>query len=727
MPVVNNILTQARLYMPEENIRLIKKAYDYAVKTYADNPARLSGKPYITHPLAVAHILVSLRLDAPTIISGLLHKVLRGTPPRSSEAELRDLFGPEVASIVHGATKIDDIQFKSRLDYKAENVKKMLLAISADIRVLLVKLADHLHDIQTLEYVPAARQQELARDSMDLYAPLASRLGLDLVKRELEDAAFRYLYPEQYAELNEKIQMSLPEREKFVEEIKTILTAKISAQGIKNFRVLGRPKHLYSIYRKLVVQNISVDKVYDKVAFRVIVQEVGECYEVMGIVHSLWQPVASRFKDFISSPKANLYQSLHTSVIGPHGDFMEIQIRTEKMDEIANDGIAAHWAYKEGAAISQKDAHMFQWLKQLVQSLQEVDDAREFLDTVRDELDYSTVYALTPNGDVKELPSGSSPLDFAYSIHTDVGHHCVGAKIDGRIVPLKYTIQNGDVIEIITSPHQHPNQGWLALSKTSRARSRIRHWLKQEEKNRFLEDGRDICERELRRHNLSIKRLIKTGHLHNLLKKFNSHHLDDLLRRVGNGEITVAQLTGAFEPPELKAEKADIADLTTGCLPVGARKKAKSRQGGDHSLVKIDGIDNMMTKISNCCMPMPGDEIVGFITSGRGVSVHKAGCRNFLATDPQRHVAVEWAADSHQALKSRIQIMAHNSKGLLVNLCNVINNSDGAQIMDVEAHTSKNSGQAHIGIVVNVSGRRQLNAILQQIRQMEDVLEAERG
>ncbi len=713
--------------MPPEHQRLIEKSYDYALEVYKDNPRRMSGDPYITHPLAVAYILSSMHLDVHTVISGLLHKVLRGVPPKSSDTELAKLFGDDVASIVRGATKINDIQFKSKLDYKAENVKKMLLAISSDIRVLLVKLADHLHDMQTLAYVPPARQRELSQDTMDLYAPMASRLGIDRIKRELEDSAFRYLYPENFNELNDKIEMSLAERENFVEKIKTVLRQKIEEHNIPKFTVLGRPKHLYSIYRKLVAQNISVDKVYDKVAFRVIVQEISECYEVMGIVHSLWQPIASRFKDFISSPKANLYQSLHTSVIGPHGDFMEIQIRTEKMDEIANDGIAAHWAYKEGADISQRDARLFQWLKQLVHSLREVDDAREFLDTVRNELDYSEVYALTPNGDVKELPTGSTPLDFAFAIHTEVGNHCIGAKIDGRIVPLKYKIQHGDVIEIITSPNQHPNQGWLHMVKTSRAKSRIRHWLKQEEQDRCLEAGREICERELHKYNLSIKRLIKTGHLKNILKELSCNTLDDLLCRVGGGDISLPTITGALEPPEIKAGKEDplekLNQITGQNKTADKGQKSRKRKGG---LVKIDGIDDMLVKISNCCMPMPGDDIAGFVTSGRGVSVHKAECPNLLSSDPNRRVAVEWVTEDAGVHKTRLQITASDSKGLLVSLCNLIN-SDNADILDVEAHTSKKTGMASINLVISVKNKQQLATIIRKIQQLDGILEARRG
>lgn len=702
---------------------MLRKAYDYAVEVYGTHSDRRSGDPYISHPLAVAQVLASMQLDIHTVIAGLLHKALRGRPTEAEE-ELGELFGQDVARIVSGATKIDGIQFISRLDYKAENVKKMLLAMSADIRVLLVKLADHLHDMQTVSFVDPARQRELAQDTRDLYAPLASRLGIDWIKRELEDLSFQYLNPVEYAALSAQIETSLQDRQAFVEKIKRIMDDNLRAHGLKDFVILGRPKHLYSIYRKLIAQNISIDKVYDKVAFRVIVQEVSECYEVLGIVHALWKPIASRFKDFISAPKANLYQSLHTSVIGPHGDFMEIQIRTRDMDDVANDGIAAHWAYKEGSSISQKDARLFHWLKQLVQSLQEVHDSREFLDAVKMELDHAEVYALTPNGDVKELPAGSTPLDFAYSIHTQIGHHCTGAKINGRIVPLKYEIQNGDVVEVITSPSQHPNQGWLSLVKTSRARGRIRHWLNQEEQERFLATGREICERELRKYDLSLKRLVKFGELRTICKKLSCNTLEDLLRRTGSGKITIQALTEAFAPLEEKEEPPRQEELGRVLeLPVQL-KVAKPRRPGQ-SVVRIDGIDNVLVKISNCCLPMPGDAIGGFITSGRGVSVHKAECRNYLDSDPNRRVSVRWEVADSGSHKAKIQVIAQNSKGLLVAICNQVS-SENAEILDVEAHSSKTSIQATIDLVLEVTDREHLSVILQRLMHVRGVLDARR-
>ncbi len=723
MHPIDEIIALVNEYMPEKNGKLLKKAYDYALVVYDKHADRLSGDAYISHPLAVARILAHMRLDIHTVIAGLLHKALRGRP-KAAEEEMAELFGPEVARIVSGATKINDIQFQSRLDYKAENVKKMLLAMSTDIRVLLVKLADHLHDMQTAAFVDPARQRELAQDTRDLYAPLASRLGIDWIKRELEDLAFQYLNPEAYGALSSQIETSLQERQHFVDEIRRILAEKLRENGLKGFTILGRPKHLYSIYRKLIAQNISIDKVYDKVAFRVIVGTVGECYEVMGIVHALWKPIASRFKDFISTPKANLYQSLHTSVVGPHGDFMEIQIRTKEMDEVANDGIAAHWAYKEGSAISQKDARLFHWLKQLVQSLQEVDDSREFLAAVKMELDHSEVYALTPNGDVKELPSGSTPLDFAYSIHTELGNRCTGAKINGRIVPLKYEIQNGDVVEVITSPGQHPNQGWLALVKTSRAKGRIRHWLMQEEQERHLAAGREICERELKKHNLSLKRIVKSGDVREILKKLGCNSLEDLLRKVGSGRVTIQALTDIFQSFEDKEEKGkapeEIRAIEQQVLPVKIAKPRKASQ----SIVKIDGIDNVLVKISNCCLPMPGDAIGGFITAGRGVSVHKTECRNLLASDPNRRVPVRWTEDAGNH-KAKIRVIAQNSKGLLVSICNQVT-AENAEILDVEAHSSKTSIEATIDLVLEVADKEHLDVIVQRLMHVKGVLKARR-
>ncbi len=705
---------------------ILNKAYTFALEKYVDVPDRLSGDPYITHPLAVAHILASMNLDIHTLVAGLLHRMLRGDTPCSTEDELSELFGKDVATIVSGTTKINEIQFNSRLDYKAENVKRMLFAMSRDIRVLLLKLADHLHDMRSVSLLPPDRQLEMAEDTMNLYAPLSSRLGIDWIKREFEDLGFEYLHPKEYVELSSKIEMSLQDREKFVEEIKSLLGVKLDANGIKKCTILGRPKHLYSIYRKLIAQNIPVEKVYDKVAFRVIAHSVSECYEVMGIVHSLWKPIASRFKDFISAPKSNMYQSLHTSVVGPHGDFMEIQIRTEEMDVVANDGIAAHWAYKEGSNVSRKDARLFHWLKQMVHGLQEVEDSREFLDAVTDELDHVEVYALTPNGDVKEFPMGSTPLDFAYAIHTEVGNRCIGAKIEGKIVPLKYEIKNGDVIEILTSKNQTPNSRWLSLVRTTRAKTRIRHWLKQKEQAKHLEQGKEICEKELRRNNLNLKKLIKTGHFKTILKSISCNSLDEFMRRVGSGALSISTIIDELQPPEVKAERIRKEELAKK-RKLEATKKGQKKRNSDSPFM-VAGIDDMLVEIGKCCMPMPGDNIMGFITAGRGVKVHKSNCRNLLATDSRKHVSVEWtdwAIGGKTTHKSRIQLLVHDRKGMLVSVCNVINNDD-ADILDVEAHTSESTNQAKIDLTVAVKDREHLGLLLSQIGKMDGVLEVRR-
>ena len=717
MVTIEAIVERARGYMPEEDLALLSKAHAFAEEFYSGKH-RLSGRPYLYHALMVTDILTSMRLDVPTLCAGLLHGVLKkATDLKATEKTLRTTFGDDVTNIVKGATKITDVQFNSRLAYQAENVRKLLLAMSSDIRVLLVKLADRLHDMQSLESVDRDKQLEFSQETMDLYAPLASRLGIDWLKRELEDLAFSHLHPEEYQDLAAKIHISLADREAYVDEVKALLGRKLTAHGLNHFRVLGRPKHLYSIYRKLVAQNIPFEKVYDKVAFRIIVSSVKECYEALGIIHSLWTPVDGRFKDFISTPKGNMYQSLHTSVIGLHGEFMEVQIRTEEMDQIAKEGIAAHWAYKEGKAITTKDARLFKWLKQLVHTLQELEDPREFLDTVKGELYAEEIFVLTPTGEVKEFPKGSTPIDFAYSIHTEVGNRCTGAKINGVITQLKTQLKNGDRVEIITSPRQRPNRSWLGLVKTARAKSRIRQWLNQEEREKILQVGREICERELKRNNLSLKKLIKTGHLKELLKTIACNSLDDLMRRVGSGKMMVQAIIKELQPPEIK--DAQPEDLVPEAVTIKGRRKPDR-----DNIILVSGADNVLTKISHCCMPVPGDEIMGFITSGRGISVHKASCPNLRAADQQRLIAVSWAENIKTSHRAQIQVIARDQKGLLAALSNEISHDD-ANILGLEATTS-NGGIAKISIVVEITSREHLLRLLQHVQQLDGVLEARR-
>ena len=731
MPACEGLLEKAGDYLTEGDLAILREACAFAGRIYTGRH-RLSGMSYLAHAQAVAEILAQLKLDLPTVTAGLLHGALK-EPASVPEGELIEKFGVEVTTIVKGVTKITSVHFDSRLAFQAENIRRMLLAMSEDVRVLILKLADRLHDMQSLSHVAPDKQQEFARETMDLYAPLASRLGIDWVKRELEDLSFRYLYPEAYLDLAGRINTSLVDRERYVEEVKEILSAKLREQRITEFRILGRPKHLYSIYKKLRAQNIPLEKVYDKVAFRIILKTVRECYEVLGLLHDLWHPVSGRFKDFIGTPKSNMYQSLHTTVVGPYGEFMEVQIRTEEMDRIANDGIAAHWAYKEGKAITSRDAKLFQGLKHLVQSLQdlqEVQDPGEFLEAVVDELREAEVYALTPNGEVKELPGGSTPIDFAYAIHTQVGDHCAGAKVNGRIVPLRQVLSNGDMVEIITSPTQRPNRGWLAMVKTSRARGRIRHWLKKEEQERNLKLGREICERELRKRELSLKRLTRSGHLRETLKAFAVSSLDELLRLVGAGKVTVEAIAEQMLPIELrKAELplpvAGAAEWQAESLQKATRAPRHTKGGGRGGPILVDGSDDLLVKISKCCTPLPGDPIVGYISAGRGVSVHKTGCPNYLATDPERRIEVSWATSvavaAHQA---QVLVVALDQKGLIAELGSRISGAD-ADIVSMAARTSAEN-LAIVNLVLGVASLAHLEKVLMKLRQIPGVLEASR-
>jgi len=708
-------------YLHDVDLTPIDRAWELAVDTYQGSK-HFSGEPYLIHVLEVASTLASMHLDLDTIISGLLHGVLKNG---ITIDELERKFGKDVAHIVSGSTKITNVQYNSKLASQAENLRKMLLAMAVDVRVIIVRLIDRLQDMFLLDQVDRQKQREIARETMDLYAPLASRLGIDWLKRQLEDFAFKFLFPSEYEDLSAKLESSLEERQRYVNEVITILYDKLHEGDVHPIRITGRPKHLYSIYKKLVAQDIPLERVYDKVAFRIIINTVRECYESLGIIHANWSPVPGRIKDFISVPKANNYQSMHTTVIGPRDNFIEIQIRTEEMDRVAQEGVAAHWAYKEGQKVNEDDARLFRGLKQLVNSLQEVEDPREFLETVRGELNDPEVYTLTPNGEVKEFPAQSCPIDFAYAIHTEVGNHCSGAKVNGRLVPLKYHLQNGDIVEIVTSPKQRPRRGWLDLVKTSRARARIRSWLRREEKEKALQLGRELCERELKKHDMTLKKLIKSGHIKVLLKTLRCNSLEDLLGKVGSGNITAQALIKALIPPELRKDQETIQPVTTPEEMAAAMvSHQRAEVAGSGSVIQIDGIDDVLVKVSQCCNPVPGDPIVGFITTGRGVSVHKSDCNNLLSTDPQRWMEVFWTnADSHQ-YRAEIQLIAENSKGIFAEISSAIG-TDNATISEISAHTTA-VDTVEFTIAVEVRNLDHLQLLLQHLRQMTSVISVRR-
>jgi GTP diphosphokinase / guanosine-3',5'-bis(diphosphate) 3'-diphosphatase len=717
----NGLKVLVKNYLHESDLSIIDRAWSFVLEVH-DGKRHFSGEPFIMHCLEVASTLASMHLDLDTILSGLLHGVLK---EGVTVDELREKFGDGVASIVDGSTRIANVHYNNKLTHQAENIRKMLLAIAADIRVLLVKLVDRLQDMCLLDLVVRDVQREIAKETMDLYAPLASRLGIDWLKRELEDLSFKFLHPEEFLELSTKLESSLEERQRYVEEVISILQQKLIQSNIHPIRIIGRPKHLYSIYKKIIAQNIPLDKVYDKVAFRIIVATVKECYESLGVVHADWAPVHGRIKDFISAAKSNNYQSIHTTVVGPHDNFIEIQIRTEEMDRIAQEGVAAHWAYKEGQKIDSRDAKLFKELKKLVKSLQEVEDPREFLESVRGELYEPEVYALTPGGEVKEFPQKSCPIDFAFAVHSEVGDHCVGAKVNGRLVPLKYQLQNGDIVEIITSPNQTPRRGWLEIVKTSRARSRIRSWLRREEKEKALKLGREICERELKKYETTLKKMVKGGHIRLLLKQLHCNSLDDMLVKVGSGTITVQNLVRFLQPPELLQEK-EIITKELSPEQIAMMMVTQSVQEGQESgsSIRIDGIDDMLVKISQCCNPVPGDPIVGFITTGRGVSIHKVECANLLSTDPRRWLEVSWSGKDHGQHRVELHVSAQNRRGIFTEISSVIS-ADNVNIIEISAHTTPDD-IADLRIAIEVENLGHLQVVIQHLRQMKHVLSVRR-
>jgi GTP pyrophosphokinase len=719
MSDLKGLLAIARGYLPRETLDKLEKAHAFACERHLEH-VHSSGMPYIHHLLDVATTLASMKLDLDTIVAGLLHGVLKEDVAQVEELEA--MFGADVANIVDGTTRITNVHYDSKLAHQAENIRKLFLAMGADVRVLLVKLADRLQDMLSLGKSDEDRRRQVARETIDLYAPLASRLGIDWMKRELEDLSFQYLFPVEYADLTSHLENNLSEREVYVEKVIGILQEKLRENKISPIRVIGRPKHLYSIYKKLVAQKIPLERVYDKVAFRIIVNTVKECYEALGTVHGNWTPVPGRIKDFISAPKSNNYQSLHTTVAGPDGFFIEIQIRTEEMDRVAQEGVAAHWAYKEGQKITGNDARLFRDLKKLVHNLQEVEDPGEFLESVRGELYDPDIYALTPTGEVRELPRGSTPVDFAYAIHSDVGDTCSGAKVNGRLVQLKHELQNGDIVEILTSKNQHPKRAWLQIVKTSRARARIRNWLRREEKERALHLGREICERELHHQDTSLKKLIRDGKIRKLLKTLRCNSLDDMLAKVGTGTVTVHQLERAMQPEEFKREDQERREKELLDKTASAEDERAASSGRD--AIAIDGIDDMLVKVSQCCRPVPGDEIIGFITTGSGISIHRTDCPNLKTTDPQRWIDVSWTGKGNGQHRAEMLLRAADRKNLLADLSTLIS-ADDADIIELQARTTAEN-IAEFRVVLGVQDLQHLQRVHKHLQQMPEMIEVRR-
>lgn len=698
---LDDILEKVKAYNPKADLDLIKKAYVFSAKVHKGQ-VRLSGEPYLVHPMEVAYILACMKLDDATITTGLLHDTVEDT--YTTIEEIRDLFGEEIAFLVDGLTKISRFTFSSKAKQQAENFRKMLLAMAKDIRVVLIKLADRLHNMRTLAPFSDEKRLKMAQETLDIYAPLANRMGIGWIKSELEDLAFMYLEPAVYKDILDRIKEKKVERDRYIEEVKGIIDKRLRAYGLTG-EVTGRPKHIYSIYRKMKEEGIDFDKVYDILGFRIIVGSIKECYEALGVIHSVWKPVPGRFKDYIAMPKANMYQSLHTTVVGPYGERIEIQIRTKEMHRVAEEGIAAHWMYKEGRIVEGREGKWVAWLRQLLEWQQDLKDPREFLESVKGDLFPEEVYVFTPKGDVKELPRGSTPVDFAYAIHTEIGHRCIGAKVNGKIVPLKYHLKNGDVVEIETSQNAHPSKDWLKFVKTSRARAKIRQWIRIEERDRSISLGRELCEREFKKYHLNLS--IKSSELEKVAKEaFGLADTDSLFAEVGYGKISPHTILTKVLPPE-RFEKARPINRIT-----------------EEGPIVVKGLNDLMVRIARCCNPIPGDSIEGFITKGRGISVHSAGCKNLLSSDPERRVEVRWGENINTVRPVKIEVICADEKGLLADMSSAIAKAE-ANISSAKIRTTVDKKAICI-FEIQVKDIIHLNSIIKSLEKIKKVMSVER-
>lgn len=709
---LNDITSKVRSDYPAADINLIEKAYVYSAKVHKGQ-VRLSGEPYLSHPLEVAGILANMKMDEVTAAAGLLHDTVEDTLATLEDIEY--LFGKEVATIVDGVTKISKIHFLSKEEQQAENIRKMILAMATDIRVLLVKLADRLHNMQTLGFQSPEKQEAIARETLDIYAPLAGRMGIFWLKSNLEDLSLFYLEPKIYEDIRLGIAQRREGQAKFIKEIKEILAKRLSEAGIEA-TIKGRNKHFYSIYQKMMEQDLIIDQVYDVLAFRIIVNSVKECYEALGLIHAMWKTVSGRFKDYISLPKANMYQSLHTTVIASLGERMEIQIRTWDMDRIAEEGIAAHWRYKEGYESGKEMRGQYPWMKQLLESQKSLTDPKEFLETVRLDLFSGEVYVFTPKGDVKELPRGATPVDFAYTIHSEVGNRCIGAKVNERIVPLNYQLKNGDIVQIITSKNHKPSKDWLSFVKTSTARTRIRQWIKQEEREESIAIGRDFLDRELRKFNLTLSRQLKGADMTAIANQFSLKNVDDLLANIGYGKISPKQVVNRLVPPlEIKDEKAD------GLVQKLVHKITRKR---DETGIKVKGMSDMLIRFGKCCQPLPGEPVIGFITRGRGVTIHARNCRYIKDVEQDRLVEVEWERSEDVSYLARLRVTNIAKKGMLASLSAVFAQNE-ANIVDADVQTTVDK-KGISTFTIEISDFNQLRDIIAKIKKIREVLKVER-
>ena len=710
---LDQLLDRIKSYSADADLDLVRKAYNFSAKAH-EGQRRRSGEPYLQHPIAVAGVLTSLKTDVTAIVAGLLHDTLEDTVATAGELEKE--FGKDVVHLVDGVTKIGKITFRSYEEKQAENFRKMLLSMADDIRVVLIKLADRLHNMRTLQHLSAAKRQEIAQETQEIYAPLANRLGIGWIKNELEDLCLKHLKPDIYEMLRSRVAKRDEDRQQYIDEVSQLVQKAMLENGLVG-QVYGRPKHLYGIYQKMHKQSITFEEVYDLTALRIVTDTKMNCYALLGVIHSLWRPVPGRFKDYIAIPKSNLYQSLHTTVVGPKGEHVEFQLRTEDMHRLAEHGIAAHWKYKEQGQVADRDTKAFGWLHQFVEWHEDLADNRQFMDSVKLDLFHDVVYVFTPKGIVKELPKGSTPVDFAFAIHTEVGDHCVGAKVDGKIVPLKHELASGDMVEILTSSTQTPHKDWLKFVRTSRAKTKIKHWIKLEEQKRSIEIGRRLLESEFRRQGMAPAQMFKSAELLEVARQSGFDSTEELTAAVGFGSVATSQVIGKLTPPPSGVQE-----------PAQERPVAQKTVSGksDGAGVQVKGSRDLLMQLSRCCHPVPGDRILGYITRGRGLTIHAVDCPNLVALDydKERLVEVEWDSATPGTHSVKMSIVAVDKTGVLANVSSAIA-ACHANISRAEIATREDQ-KAVLDFVVEVSGTQHLEQVLKAVERVDGVITARR-
>ncbi|MGF7030069.1 GTP pyrophosphokinase [Paenibacillus mucilaginosus] len=713
--------------MKEQDLKRIREAYEFADQAHFGQ-VRKSGEPYILHPLAVAEILVNMQMDTTSIIAALLHDVVEDTTV--SLETVHEKFGATCAMIVDGLTKLEKIKFKSKEEHQNENYRKMFVAMAQDIRVILIKLADRLHNMRTLKHQSEEAQRRIADETLEIFCPIAHRLGISAIKWEMEDIALRYLNPQQYYRIVNLMQKKRTEREQYINDVITNVKAKLHEMGIDG-DISGRPKHIYSIYKKMTVRSKQFNEIYDLLALRIIVDNIKDCYATLGIIHTLWKPMPGRFKDYIAMPKPNMYQSLHTTVIGPKGEPLEVQIRTFEMHRTSEYGVAAHWAYKEGTNVptgSYEDKMHF--IREIIELQNEAQDAQEFVESLKMDFFSDLVFVFTPKGEVIELPVGSVPLDFAYRIHTEVGNRTIGAKVNGRIVPLDHRLKTGDIVEILTSKHSYgPSQDWVKIAQSSHARTKIRQWFKKERREENVVKGKEMIERELKRLGYDVSPLMKEDELMEVARKFNFQEVEDMLSAVGFGGITAAQIvTRLTEKLRKEAEEAQAQAMQLTSEVKEMKAPDKERRGRPTGGVRVKGVDNLLIRFARCCNPVPGDAIIGYITRGRGVSVHRLDCTNIpspeCSDEGNRVIEVEWVDDVEANYNVEIEITGHDRRGLLNEVLQVV--SECKTIISAVSGRSDKNKMVTIHMTILIRNIDHLHSVVEKIKRVKDVYSVQR-